>query len=127
MRYGEGMKIQQSIRWAVAVGLIGLFAGCDDERFDREPPAGLGSLVVDNFTGDRLQVYIDGQEREDTSAGDYRYYDLRPGLHRVALDGDDVNRSWAGDVDILENRRTVLEVRGSSCDYDNYDINIYFD
>ena len=124
------MKIQQSMRWAVAlglIGLIGLVGGCDDTRFDREPPAGLGTLVVDNFTGDKLQVYIDGQEREDTSAGDHRYYDLKPGLHRVALDGDDVNRSWAGDVDILENRRTVLEVRGSSFDYDDYDINIYFD
>ena len=104
-----------------------LFSGCDDTRFDREPPEGMGTLVMDNYTGDRLLVYIDGLECDSTSAGDYRYYDLVPGVHRVVLDGDDTDRAWAGDVDILEGRRTVLEVRSETFDYDDYDIQIYLD
>ena len=107
--------------------LVSLLAGCDDTRFDREPPEGMGTLVMDNYTGDRLLVYIDGQQRDNTSAGDYRYYDLLPGVHRVVLDGDDTDRTWAGDVDILEGRRTVLEVRSETFDYDDYDIQIYLD
>jgi hypothetical protein len=106
---------------------VGILAGCDDSTFDREPPPGRGTLVVDNYTGDRLRVYVDGQEREKTSAGDHRYYDLLPGVHRVALDGDDVNRSWVDDIDILEGRRTVLEVRSASFEYDTYDTQMYFD
>ena len=111
----------------VAAGLAGLLSGCDDSRFDRDPPEGQGTLVMDNYTGDRLLVYIDGQQRDNTSAGDYRYYDLLPGVHRVVLDGDDTDRTWAGDVDILEGRRTVLEVRNETFDYDDYDIQIYLD
>ena len=119
--------VLNGFRFLAVTVLAAMLAGCDDTRFDREPPLGMGTLVVDNFTGDRLQVYINGQERDDTSAGDHQYYDLLPAVHRVALDGDDVSRSWAGDVDILENRRTVLEVRSSSNSYDDYDIEVYFD
>ena len=111
----------------VAAGLTGLLSGCDDSRFDRDPPEGMGTLVMDNYTGDRLLVYIDGLECDSTSAGDYRYYDLVPGVHRVVLDGDDTDRAWAGDVDILEGRRTVLEVRTQYLQSDNYEIELYLD
>jgi hypothetical protein len=33
----------------------------------------------------------------------------------------------AGDVDVLEGRRTVMEVRSWSSDYREYDVRIYFD
>ncbi len=126
------MSIQTGrlFRWCgvLAVSLAaGWAAGCDDSEFDRDPPEGQGSLIVDNYTGDRVRVYIDGEQVESVSAGDHEYYDRDPGVYRVALDGDDTNRSWAGDVDILENRRTVLEVRGAAFDYEDYDIRIYFD
>lgn len=121
------MKIQQSIRWAVALGLFGLLAGCDDDRFDREPPLGMGTVIVDNYTGDDIEVYIDGREAGETDAGDHRYYDLKPGLHRVVLAGDDTDRTWADDVDVLENRRTVLEVRADAFDYDEYDVDMFLD
>ena len=121
------MKNRQFIRWAAALGLVGLLAGCDDDRFDREPPLGMGTAIVDNYTGDDIEVYIDGRAAEETDAGDHRYYDLEPGLHRVVLAGDDTERTWADDVDVLENRRTVLEVRPDPFDYDEYDVDVFLD
>ncbi|HAL92356.1 MAG TPA: hypothetical protein DCM68_04955 [Verrucomicrobia bacterium] len=117
-------------KWIWMLPLIfaaGALGGCDDSDFDRDPPEGQGSMVVDNYTGDRVRVYIEGERVDSVGEGDHRYYDLDPGVYRVALDGDDTDRSWAGDVDILENRRTVLEVRGYSGDYDEFDVRIYFD
>lgn len=105
----------------------GMLVGCDDTEFDREPPAGQGSLIVDNFTGDRLLVYLDGVEVESVSAGRHRYYDRAPGVYRVALDGDDIRRFWADDVDVLQDRRTVVEVRGAAYDYYSLDVQVYFD
>ena len=105
----------------------GLISGCDDDRFDHTSPAGQGTLVVDNWTGDRLLVYVDGLEVGSTGGSKYRYYDLEPGLHRVALDSDDIERAWAGDVDILERRLTVLEVSGYGADYRGFTVRFYFD
>lgn len=112
---------------AIATMIAIWTAGCDDTEFDRDPPEGQGSLIVDNFTGDRVLVYVDGLKMESVSAGKHRYYDLDPGVYRVALDGDDTYRSWAGDVDVLESRRTVLEVRGYPSASDSFDVQIYFD
>ncbi len=121
------MRVRKWI-WILPVSLAaGLVAGCDDSEFDRDPPEGQGSMIVDNYTGDRVRVYIDGERADSVGEGDHRYYDLDPGVYRVALDGDDTDRSWAGDVDVLENRRTVLEVRGYSGDYHEFDVRIYFD
>lgn len=121
------MKIHKAMVWLVAVLALGALTGCEDERFDREPPPGMGTLIVDNFTGDDIEVYLDGIEAEETDAGDHRYYDLEPGLHRVVLTGDDTDRMWAEDVDVLENRRTVLEVDTDPFDYDEYDVATYID
>jgi hypothetical protein len=110
----------------LAALLLGL-AGCDDERYDHEPPAGQGTLYVENATGDRVRVYVDGAEQERVAAGKRRYYDLAPGTRRLVLDGDDVQRSWVGDVEILEGRRTILEVRVSSVNYTRFEVYAYFD
>ena len=121
------MRNFKAIGWVAAVLAIGMLTGCDDERFDREPPLGMGTVIVDNFTGDDIEVYLDGVAAEETDAGDHRYYDLEPGLHRVVLTGDDTERLWAEDVDVLENRRTVLEVRSDPFDYGEYGVDIYLD
>lgn len=116
--------------WALGFLLAGALpfgAGCDESEFDRDPPPGQGSLVVDNLTGDRVYVYVDGQDVGSVGSDKHHYYDLEPGVHRIALDGDDTDRAWAGDVDILNDRRTVLEVRGYSGDYDSFDVRIFFD
>lgn len=123
-------RMNQMRLWLGIVALAlatAMGAGCDDNEFDRDPPAGQGSLIVDNFTGDRILVYLDGTEESGVSAGKHRYYDLEPGVCRVVLDGDDTRRSWSGDVDVLEGRRTVVEVRSDSGDYREFEVSIYLD
>ena len=124
------MQFQRRFQWA-GIGMMAaawlFLSGCDEDRYDRDPPPGQGSMVVENVTGDRVLVYVDGAEEDGVSAGKHRYYDRAPGVYRVVLDGDDTNRSWAGDVDILEGRRTVLEVRGYSGDYNPFEVEIYLD
>jgi hypothetical protein len=117
-------------RWGLLLSLVwalGLAAGCDDSTYDHEPPAGQGALIVDNFTGDRVFVYVDGKAADNVKSGKDRAYDLRPGLYRVVLDGDDVERSWAGDVDILEGRLTVMEVGDDGYYSGDFNVNVFFD
>jgi hypothetical protein len=109
--------------------LLGLFlvTGCDDDEFDRNPPAGQGSLVVDNRTSDRIDVYIDGARMANVRSGKHRYYDLDPGTYRVVLNDDDARRSYADDVDILIDRLTVMDVTLSVTDFRRFDVFIYFE
>lgn len=104
-----------------------LLCGCDEDEYKHDPPVGQGTIVVDNYTGDRVYVYLNGREEGSLGGGKHQYYDLAPGLYRVALDADDSHRSWAEDVDVLEGRLTVLKVRGYSGDYDHFDVEVYFD
>ena len=108
-------------------GTLPWLAGCDETEYDYDPPAGQGSLVVDNFTGERIDVFIDGLEVDRVSSGKHRYYDLEPGVHRVAFDGDDSDRFWAEDVDILEERLTVLEVEANYDGTGTFAVRIHFD
>ncbi len=122
--------IRHAGRWLGMLALVlatGLMCGCDDEDYNHDPPVGQGAIVVDNYTGDRVYVYINGREEGSVGGDNHEYYDREPGLYRVALDGDDSHRSWAADVDVLEGRLTVLKVRGYSGDYDHFDVEVYFD
>lgn len=110
---------------AMAAWVVAGTAGCeDDDDFDRVPPAGQGSLVVDNNTGDRVRVFIDGGQVQSVGKYDDRYYDLNPGTYRVALDGDDTDRFWIGEIDILQGRVTVLDVTDDVDDYDDFDVDL---
>lgn len=116
--------------WALGLTLAAVLpwlSGCDDSDYDHDPPPGQGALVVDNWTGYRLYVYLDGQEAESVPANKHRCYDLEPGAHRVVLDGKNSDRSWGDDVDVLEGRLTVLEVRSYGSDYTEFDVRLYFD
>lgn len=124
MKHATHKRFGWMLGLALAAALPWL-AGCDESEYDYDPPAGQGSLVVDNYTGDRIYVYVDGLEVDSVRSGKHRYYDLEPGVHRVALDGDDTRRFWADDVDLLEGRLTVLEVQGYSSE--SFDVRIYFD
>lgn len=116
-------------RWSRLLSLLAALASmgaCDREEYEHEPPAGQGALVVSNFSGDRVRVYVNGTAVDDVTAGVYRYYDMNPGGYRVALDSDDNQVSWADDVDILASRLTVVEVR-MDLRGEDFDVRVYFD
>ena len=126
--------MKKRAKWLRRLGIMavvlasGLAAGCDDDDdYDHDVPAGQGSLVVDNFTVDRVRVYVDGEKMESVGDGDHRYYDLAPGVHRVALDGDDTDRFWAGEADVLQGRLTILKVNNDLGDFDEFNVDVDFD
>ncbi|MDD4869756.1 MAG: hypothetical protein PHR77_04285 [Kiritimatiellae bacterium] len=107
-----------------------VFAGCDDNDsyYDHVPPAGQGSLVVDNGTGDDISVYIDGVRMTGVDDGDAGIIDLAPGVYRLVLDSDHSERSYRADMDILQNRLTIMEVWPSSANnYYYYDVVTTYD
>ena len=115
---------------AVAAGLAIGATGCDYDESDdndHEPPPGQGSLVIYNNTSDDIAVFVDGVRLDDV--GDYndRAYDLDPGVRRVILDQRGGDRTFADDVDILADRRTIMDVDTDTFDTLDYDVVIFFD
>ena len=111
----------------LALGMIlmlGLCA-CDSDDWDHTPPAGMGSIIVDNRTADGVNVYLDGYYTNRVSDFDNAAFDLVPSIHRVVLDEAHGSRAWWGDVDVLEGKLTVLEVNTGFYSSD-YDVRIYF-
>lgn len=103
--------------------------GCDynDDDFDHDPPEGMGTLYVVNRTADDCNVFIEGTERHGVDGNDKEWYDLEPELQRVVVDQDDTYRVYRGDVDILEGRRTILELSADPDNDNQFDAFIYFD
>ena len=113
---------------ALAATVTGWGTGCDDdEEYDHDVPAGQGTLVVDNQTPDRVRVFIAGVQVQSVGKGDERYYDLDPGLYRVALDGEDTDRFWTGEADVLQGRLTILKVNDDLGDFDDFDVDFDYD
>ena len=115
--------------WVALLALIlgGVFAGgCEDEEFDHDPPAGKGTLYIVNNTGDGMDVFMNGARVDGVGSGRKRYYDVDPGVYRVVLDADDSPRSWAGDVDVLADRKTIMDVGVDSGDYRRLNVFIYY-
>lgn len=97
--------------------------GCEDgDSHDHVPPAGQGSLFLVNDTASKITVFVDGSRACDVDHGDEQALDLEPGLYRVVLNSDDSDRSFGGDVDILENRLTVLDVSDDTSSPYAYDV-----
>jgi hypothetical protein len=99
--------------------------GCDSGRFDHTPPAGQGSLGVDNITADTLHVYLNGRKIFDVSDYDHEILDLDPGVYRVVIDEKSGYHSYAADTDILEGQLTILEVNGYAS-YSAYAVRVYY-
>jgi hypothetical protein len=112
---------------AMSLGLTGCEDYGDDGNRDHNPPAGMGSLVIDNNTVDDIHVYVDGVQLADV--GDYsdRAYDLEPGKHRLILDQSGGDRNYRNDIDIIEGRLTVADVTVDGFDPLSYDVVIFFD
>lgn len=105
--------------------MLGLGA-CDGGGWDHTPPAGKGSIIVDNRTADGVNVYLAGVFTNHVAAYDYEYYDLQPGIWRVILDQAHGDRNWRADVDVLQGKLTILEVHDGYY-YNEYDVRNYFD
>ncbi|MDD5483679.1 MAG: hypothetical protein PHP98_08530 [Kiritimatiellae bacterium] len=111
---------------AGACALALCLAACESGRFDHTPPAGAGTLIVDNLTADDLLVYVNGRSVFTVDDYDHELIDLAPGVYRVVIDQKGGYHSYRGDVDILEGQLTIMETRGYySSDW--YDVRVYFD
>ena len=128
--------MKRNADWMKGLGILAMAAtvtfwgtGCDDDEddFDHDVPAGKGTLVVDNNTPDRVRVFIAGVQVQSVGKGDERYYDLDPGLYRVALDGEDTDRFWTGEADVLQGRLTILKVNDDLGDFDDFDVDFDYD
>lgn len=106
---------------ALAMLAFALAAGCEERHYDHTPPGGQGSLILDNFTGDRIRVFIDGGDAGVLDEYDDTAWDLRPGLHRLVLDQRNGPRYAAWDVDIITGRLTVIRIRISDWNWRLYD------
>jgi hypothetical protein len=110
----------------LAAGLSSLLlcGGCetDDDEFDRTPPAGKGSLVIDNYTSTDIEFFLEGKLQGVIDDDDDRTFDFDPGVYRVVLNEEDGTRSWADDVDVLEGRVTVLHVVIDTAFSDSYTV-----
>ena len=120
----EGWRPVRAAAWAAGCALALGLAACERE-WDHTPPDGQGSVIVDNRTADELDVYLDGRATNRVDDFDYEVFDHAPGVVRVVLDEAHGRRAWGGDVDVIEGKRTVLEVsdRGRS----SYDVRVALD
>jgi len=123
------MSMRTGCGLAVAAVLAAFVAGCewDEDDVDHTPPAGQGSIVIDNRTFSDLNVWIDGQAQREAKDRTDTAYDLAPGTHRLVLDQQGGDRYEARDVDVLLGRVTVVEVQEISGDSRNYDIFVRLD
>ena len=106
-----------------------LVLGCDESGYyDHDPASGMGSLVLDNNSGDDISVFLDGLEILNIDGSDEEIQDLQPGAYRIVLSADHTDRSYSADVDILEGRLTILDIRSSSAtSYYYYDVLTTYD
>jgi hypothetical protein len=97
----------------VFLSFLLLLTGCEYEEdyLDHVPPAGKGSLVVENNTAHDIDLFLNGEFA--TTVGDYRdrIIDFQPGVHRLVMDEDGGDTTFRSDIDILEGRLTILRVR----------------
>lgn len=82
----------------------------DDDDFDHDIPAGQGTIVVNNQTSNDIEVYISGMEQNTAHQDDYEFYDRNPGIYRIILNEEDGDRNWYGFVDVVEGKKTILDV-----------------
>lgn len=110
------------------LGGLFLAGGCfGDDDFDHRPPAGQGSVVVDNRTGRDLNVFIDGIQVDRVGARRWRAYDRDPGVYRVVLEERNGIRNFRDEVDVLDGRLTILDATIDTQRRERISVYIYFD
>lgn len=112
---------------ALCLAALFLFSSCDDDGYDHKPPAGKGSIIVENNSSGDANVYVNGLFIGNAGSGAASVFDLNPGRYRLVLEEEDGFRNYRDDIDVLENRLTVMDVM---IDYSNnalYYVTVYFD
>ena len=128
MRIGGNCPSKKLVLFYAALAIVSaLLTSCETRKFRHDPPSGQGSLIVDNRTGDRLHIYLNGYATNDVSSYDYEICDLDPGVYRVVIDERGGYRTWRGDVDILEGQLTVMDMEVDYYMSQRYSAYIYFD
>jgi hypothetical protein len=121
------MKINVTVL-SLLIAFMLPITGCEDSNdYDHTIPAGKGSIVIDNKTGTDVDFFLNGILQIKVPNDSERYMDLDPGLYRMVLDEHNDYRSYSSDVDILDNRLTVVTIQTSAPDYYGYSVSIYFD
>jgi hypothetical protein len=119
-------KLRGAVLGLLAAGPI-LLAGCDSGGgYKHDPPPGEGCIIVDVQSSDIVHVYINGIYANDVGDYDYEAYDLDPGMYRVVLDQKNGSHSYSHDVDVIEGKRTVLQVYRYEGSWE-YDVRIFYD
>ena len=111
---------------AGALAILALVAGCDDD-YDHKPPAGMGSILLDNRTHRDIRVFINSVQQEKARDYEVTAYDLQPATYRLVLQEDDGYRSHSRDIDILPDKRTIVEVRTEPSSSYRYQVNVWYD
>lgn len=112
--------------WMLVAGAVALgLTGCEDEEYDHTPPAGQGSLILDNRSPDDIRVFINGQATNRLKDYETEAYDMTSGVYRLVLDGEDNDRYGAWDVDVVVGQLTVVEVMTSDWEWDDYEVSIH--
>jgi hypothetical protein len=125
-RHSRAPVRRLAIALAALLGFALFFTACDDHD-DHEIPDGQGTLQINNYATGDIRVYINSTEREEVDAHTEEYYDLDPGLYNVLLDQDDGDRSWSDDINILDDRFSILDVRNDPADPLGYRVTLTFD
>lgn len=114
---------------AILAGLL-FGTGChdwwEDDDHDHDPPPGQGAILIDNRTFNDVRVFFNGVRQDDTRDGKSKAYNLDPGLYRVVLEEKGGDRSFRGDIDVLENNVTVMDIANSGS-RTRFDVAVFFD
>ena len=126
----ESEKILRTLVLCVLIPAVALatLTGCedDDAEYDHTPPAGMGTLILENDTYDDITVALDGRIQPEVGEDSNRKYDLEPGVWRLVLDQQGGDQNWRGDVDIIEGHLTIVNISAST-DPDDFFISVRFD
>lgn len=105
---------------------IGCHDWWEDDDHDHDPPAGQGAIIIDNHTFNDVRVFFNGIRQENTRDGKSKAYNLDPGVYRVVLDEIDGDRNFREDIDVLENKVTVIDLANSGSGT-RFDVVVFFD
>jgi len=95
---------------ACLAAALTLTTSCDDSTYDHTPPAGQGSIIIDNGSGSDAEVFLGGVFAGIAESGEATVFDLEPGVYRLVLAEEDGDRNYWNDVDVIANRLTILDV-----------------